>query len=158
MLEKFGSTKFLLKIGWKMDSFTKWLLRGAALVVIAAGGAGIFTMFRSMNKTSSSSQEAPQVQAPRLIANQCPDGYAYIGGGYCRDWYCTDKYSGHDPDLAGKGWSCEKGALGGLFGNPSMHFREDAPPVRAFVDDACPNEEPDIGNKNSCWNDTQWDD
>ena len=79
--------------------------------------------------------------------NQCPSEFAYAGGGYCRRVVC--EYAGlfgtgHRPDLAGKGFACDKG-------RGQMRWGEwDKEKVRASVNPECPDISLKIGWQSSC--------
>ena len=124
-----------------MDSSTKWLLRAAAVMVIALGGTGILTMLSTINKSGSITVDIDKV---RTTGNMCPSGWAYVGGGYCQQIYCTDRLGGHDSRLGGKGWKLCNWAY------PSMRLKEST--AKASTDERCPMVEPELGRNNSCQN------
>lgn len=78
----------------------------------------------------------------RSTGNSCPSGYAYIGGGYCREVRCYINARGHDPLLGGKGWSCS--------GGYTMQFTGE--PIRATTDERFPLVEPELGKQYSIQN------
>lgn len=79
--------------------------------------------------------------------NQCPAGFAYIGGGNCQRVECiypsTDL--GHDPIVAGKpGWGCKYNWIRG-----AGEMRLGAV-GRAFNNPECPPGSPPIGYNSTC--------
>ena len=89
--------------------------------------------------------------------NSCPSGYAYIGGGNCREVSCgygKSNNGSHDPRLAGKTmpngkdrWVCKRVMLW----NGTLNLGENT--VRTSNNPNCPAGEPKIGFNNTC--DTQ---
>lgn len=93
-------------------------------------------------------RQIQQRGADLVEGNQCPAGFAYIGGGNCQAVECqSGTGNGHDYRLAGKGWDCGKTL--GLFGN-ELVFKGSI--LRASHNQMCPDTEPDIGRNNSCQN------
>ena len=82
----------------------------------------------------------------QVAGNSCPEGYAYIGGGYCREVICINRIGSHNQILGGKKWSCERYRSGWL----SMLLELDGPPLRATSNSSCPTGEPEIGWTNTC--------
>lgn len=83
--------------------------------------------------------------------NSCPDGYAYIGGGYCKRVKC--EYGplgfialGHDQLVAGKSkWGCKYNLW---YGAGVMRLEDGA--LRAINNPNCPSGEPQLGWNNTC--------
>ena len=75
--------------------------------------------------------------------NVCPNGYGYVGAGYCRKIECK-RAKKNNPDLAGKRWYCNKGFLGR---NSLTWGNQQAP---ATYNSICPNREPEVGFQTSC--------
>ena len=67
-----------------MDSSTKWLIRGAAVAVIAFAGTGVVTMVSFLSKSTSETKVTMDIDKIRTTGNYCPSGSAYVGGGYCK--------------------------------------------------------------------------
>lgn len=106
---------------------------------------------KSMSGDSSGStttiRQIQQKGADLAEGNQCPAGFAYIGGGNCQEVKCRSGTGyGHDYRLAGKGWSCQKTL--GMFGNEL--YLDGNQIVRASVSSQCPTEEPVVGFNSSC--------
>ena len=84
--------------------------------------------------------------------NQCPSGWAYVGGGNCQQVACDyDRVNGlglsedHDQRVAGKAnWKC-KGSL--WYGAGVMRLTGNA---RASINNECPPGEPEIGYNSTC--------
>ena len=83
--------------------------------------------------------------------NQCPAGFAYVGGGNCMEVKC--KYSasgigfdtGHDQRVAGKSnWGCKYSFWNGA---GVMYLEGNA---RASFNPECPPGEPEIGYNSTC--------
>jgi len=83
--------------------------------------------------------------------NSCPDGYAYIGGGYCKRVKC--EYGplgfialGHDQLVAGKSkWGCKYNLW---YGAGVMRLEDGA--LRAINNPNCPSGETQLGWNNTC--------
>ena len=75
-----------------------------------------------------------------LTGNNCPNGYAYSGAGYCKEIICTTLAT--PKDLRGMGWKCDFWLYEPRWGSNV---------VKAVVDEGCPDEEPIIGTQSSCW-------
>ena len=71
--------------------------------------------------------------------NHCPDGYAHIGGGNCREVRCGGMIGRHNPLIGGKDWKC-KGLLLKLSGDVAS----------AYYDENCPNVDFKKGWNNTC--------
>lgn len=84
--------------------------------------------------------------------NQCPSGWAYVGGGNCQQVKCEyDKVNGlgfsegHDQRVAGKAnWKC-KGSF--WYGAGVMRLEGNS---RATINPECPPGEPQIGYNSTC--------
>ena len=84
--------------------------------------------------------------------NQCPSGWAYVGGGNCQQVKCEyDKVNGlgfsegHDQRVAGKAnWKC-KGSF--WYGAGVMRLEGNS---RATINPECPPGEPHIGYNSTC--------
>ena len=83
--------------------------------------------------------------------NQCPAGFAYVGGGNCMEVKC--KYSasglgfdtGHDQRVAGKSyWGCKYSFWNGA---GVLYLEGNA---RASINTECPSGEPEIGYNSTC--------
>ena len=100
--------------------------------------------------SSGSTTTVRQIQqkgADLAEGNQCPEGFAYIGGGNCQEVKCRGGTGyGHDYRLAGRGWACKKTL--GMFGNEL--YLDGNQIVRASVNSSCPPREPDIGFNSTC--------
>jgi hypothetical protein len=107
-------------------------------------------------KTMTGEATSPQrtiIQQGADIAegNQCPVGWAYVGGGNCSEVQCLYPRRlggggrGHDPRVAGKGWKC--GGMG-LFSWAGVLRLEGL--SRATVNPSCPEGEPPLGNNSTC--------
>lgn len=103
---------------------------------------------RAMNgDTSAPVRQVNSQGADIAEGNQCPAGFAYIGGGNCQQVFChypsTDL--GHDPIVAGKpGWGCKYNWLRG-----AGEMRLGAV-GRASMNPNCPPGEPPIGYNSTC--------
>lgn len=96
--------------------------------------------------TTTTIRQIQQKGADLAEGNQCPSGFAYIGGGNCQEVKCRGGTGmGNDYRLAGKGWSCKK--VLGMFGG-ELVLEGDI--VRASFNTSCPSREPDIGRESSC--------
>lgn len=105
---------------------------------------------KSMSGDSSGStttvRQIQQKGADLAEGNQCPAGFAYIGGGNCQEVKCRDNGGGgNDYRLAGKEWACKK--VLGIFGT-ELVLEGDI--VRASINNNCPSKEPAIGYNSSC--------
>jgi len=83
--------------------------------------------------------------------NECPSGWAYVGGGNCMEVKCIypkflgEGERGHDQRIAGKNWSC--GGVG-WFTWPGVLRLEGS--ARASINSSCPKGEPEIGYNSTC--------
>ena len=106
---------------------------------------------KSMSGDSSGStttvRQIQQKGADLAEGNQCPAGFAYIGGGNCQEVKCRSGTGyGNDYRLGGKGWSCQKTL--GMSGNEL--YLDGNQIVRASNNNNCPSREPVIGSESSC--------
>ena len=82
--------------------------------------------------------------------NQCPSGFAYVGGGNCMEVKCYwgtlgPRSVGHDQRVAGKAnWGCKKNFW---YGAGIMKLEGNA---RASLNPSCPPGEPAIGYNSTC--------
>jgi len=83
--------------------------------------------------------------------NQCPSGFAYVGGGNCMEVKCDYPYGlaakslGHDQRVAGKpGWGCKS-----KFGLGAGILKLEGT-ARASMNANCPPGEPKIGYNSTC--------
>jgi hypothetical protein len=83
--------------------------------------------------------------------NQCPAGFAYVGGGNCMEVTCKYNPSGvgydtgHDQRVAGKSdWKCKYSFW---YGAGVMQLQGNA---RASINPQCPPGEPQIGYNSTC--------
>ena len=101
--------------------------------------------------TTTTIREIRSQGADIAEGNQCPAGFAYVGGGNCMEVKC--KYSasgmgfdtGYDQRIAGKAdWKC-KYSFG--YGAGVMELVGNA---RATINSECPPGEPEIGYNSTC--------
>ena len=96
-----------------------------------------------------------QTNRPGLLAemgNQCPAGYAYAGGGRCRQVVCRPMgiFGKNEPQLAGKGHSCKgKNREYGIGGRGSLRWGDNY--TNASINPSCPLIEMGMGDPNSCY-------
>ncbi len=82
--------------------------------------------------------------------NQCPSGFAYVGGGNCMEVKCSwgklaFRSIGHDQRVAGKaGWGCKNNFW---YGPGIMRLEGNA---RTSLNSECPPGEPQIGYNSTC--------
>lgn len=82
--------------------------------------------------------------------NQCPSGFAYVGGGNCKEVKCywgppAFRSIGHDSRVAGKaGWGCKRN----FFYGPGIMKLEGN--TRTSLNSDCPPGEPQIGYNSTC--------
>ena len=96
--------------------------------------------------TTTTIRQIQQKGADIAEGNQCPSGFAYIGGGNCQNVMCGGNSPyGNDPRLANKGWECKKRL--GIFG---ANLVLEGPLVRASFNSGCPDGEPGIGFNSTC--------
>lgn len=107
---------------------------------------------RAMNgDTSSTTRQINSQGADIAEGNQCPSGWAYVGGGNCMEVKCIyPKYlgqgeRGHDQRIAGKNWSC--GGVGWFTWPGVLRLEGNA---RASINPDCPKGEPEIGYNSTC--------
>lgn len=103
---------------------------------------GCVKVMTGQTDTEKETKITVDIDKIRNTGNMCPDGWGYLGGGYCKDILCFRNYSAHNWRLGGIGWACNNGRT----------LQWDGEPVRASTDERCPLEEPEIGRENSCWN------
>ena len=101
--------------------------------------------------TTTTIREIRSQGADIAEGNQCPAGFAYVGGGNCMEVKCRYSASGmgydtgHDQRVAGKSnWGCKYSFWHGagvvyLEGN-----------ARASINSECPKGEPEIGYNSTC--------
>ena len=102
--------------------------------------------------TTTTTIRAIQSQGADIAeGNQCPSGFAYVGGGNCMEVICVYNKSGlgfdtgHDQRVAGKAdWGC-KGSF--WYGAGVMQLDGNA---RASINPKCPPGEPEIGYNSTC--------
>ena len=108
---------------------------------------------RAMNgdTTTTTIREIRSQGADIAEGNQCPSGFAYVGGGNCKEVVCVYNKSGlgfdtgHDQRVAGKAdWGC-KGSF--WYGAGVMQLEGNA---RASINPKCPPGEPEIGYNSTC--------
>ena len=133
-----------------MDKATTWLLRGAAVAVIAVGGTGVVTMLKVLDSSQSTAENKVSVDIDKIrtTGNVCPSGWAYMGGGYCQEVKCVmDSFGSNHPAVAGKGWVCPKKPL---FGRGFSTLGSAS--VRSTTSEKCPQVEPEVGtiSKRDC--------
>ena len=101
--------------------------------------------------TTTTIREIRSQGADIAEGNQCPAGFAYVGGGNCMEVKC--KYSasgmgfdtGHDQRVAGKSnWGCKHSFWHGA---GVMTLQGNA---RASINSECPPGEPEIGYNSTC--------
>ena len=113
---------------------------------------------RAMNGEASlpeSSRTITSQGADVAEGNQCPTGYAYIGGGNCQDVRCEyggASSLGHDQLIAGlkdkeggDAWGCNRSFLYG-----AGVLRLSGAVVRTTNNPSCPLREPKLGYNNTC--------
>ena len=105
------------------------------------------------SRSTTTVRQIQQKGADLAEGNQCPAGFAYIGGGNCQEVQCRNGTGyGHDYRLAGKGWTCQKTL--GIFGNELSLDGNQI--VRASINNSCPSREPIIGTESSCFSGEQY--
>ena len=83
--------------------------------------------------------------------NQCPTGYAYVGGGNCQQVECKYSWSGlgtgngHNQILAGKSWKCKWSWVNG-----AGELALTGATSRATINPSCPAGEPPLGWNSTC--------
>lgn len=108
---------------------------------------------RAMRGDTPSATRVIQSQGADIAeGNQCPAGWAYIGGGNCSEVKCVYNTAtglgfdtGHDQRVAGKAdWGCKYSFW---YGAGVMQLQG---AVRATVNPECPIGEPEIGYNSTC--------
>ena len=102
--------------------------------------------------TSNTTRQIRSQGADIAEGNQCPSGFAYVGGGNCMEVKCVYNTAtglgfdtGHDQRVAGKAdWGC-KGSF--WYGAGVMQLQGSA---RASINPECPPGEPQIGYNSTC--------
>ena len=102
--------------------------------------------------TTTTIREIRSQGADIAEGNQCPSGFAYVGGGNCMEVRCVYNTAtglgfdtGHDQRVAGKAdWRC-KGSF--WYGAGVMQLQGNA---RASINPECPPGEPEIGYNSTC--------
>ena len=102
--------------------------------------------------TSNTSRQIRSQGADIAEGNQCPAGFAYVGGGNCMEVKCIYNTAtglgfdtGHDPRVAGKAnWGCKSSFW---YGAGVMQLQGSA---RASINPECPPGEPQIGYNSTC--------
>ena len=102
--------------------------------------------------TSSTTRQIRSQGADIAEGNQCPSGFAYVGGGNCMEVKCVYNTAtglgfdtGHDQRVAGKAnWRC-KGSF--WYGAGVMQLVGNA---RASINSECPLGEPQVGYNSTC--------
>ncbi len=105
-----------------------------------------------MGDTSSTTRQIRSQGADIAEGNQCPSGFAYVGGGNCMEVKCVYNTAsglgfdtGHDQRVAGKAnWRC-KGSF--WYGAGVMQLVGNA---RTSINSECPLGEPQIGYNSTC--------
>jgi hypothetical protein len=108
---------------------------------------------RAMNgDTTETTRQIRSQGADIAEGNQCPSGYAYVGGGNCMEVKCVYNTAtvmgfdtGHDQRVAGKAnWGCKSSFW---YGAGVMQLVGNA---RASINENCPPGEPEIGYNSTC--------
>ena len=101
--------------------------------------------------TSTTTRQIRSQEADIAEGNQCPAGFAYVGGGNCMEVTCKYNPSGvgydtgHDQRVAGKAdWKCKYSFW---YGAGVMQLVGNA---RASINSECPPGEPGIGYNSTC--------
>ena len=101
--------------------------------------------------TTTTIREIRSQGADIAEGNQCPAGFAYVGGGNCMEVKCKYNPSGigfdtgHDQRVAGKSnWGCKYSFW---YGAGVMTLQGNA---RATINSECPPGEPEIGYNSTC--------
>jgi hypothetical protein len=113
---------------------------------------------RAMNGEAHAPQRVITQQGADIAeGNQCPSGFAYVGGGNCEGVKCSYNYAGfnslgHDQLVAGKKdqngediWKCDFS-----FWEGSGVLRLSGNVTRATINPQCPAGEPPLGYNNPC--------
>lgn len=101
--------------------------------------------------TSNTSRQIRSQGADIAEGNQCPSGFAYVGGGNCKEVKCVYNSNGlgfdfgHDQRVAGKAdWGCKSSFW---YGAGIMQLEGNA---RASINPKCPPGEPPVGYNSTC--------
>ena len=102
--------------------------------------------------TSTTTRQIRSQGADIAEGNQCPAGFAYVGGGNCMEVKCTYNTAtglgfdtGHDQRIAGKAdWKCKYSFW---YGAGVMRLVGNA---RASINSECPPGEPETGYNSTC--------
>jgi hypothetical protein len=87
--------------------------------------------------------------------NACLSGYAYAGGGSCREVICSDKHVTHNGVLIDAGWQkCPR--VTALFVQLIYPVNWGENVQRAFVDPECPSGVPSVGYNSTCAEKQGW--
>lgn len=98
--------------------------------------------------TTTTIRQIQQQGADIAEGNQCPSGFAYVGGGNCQNVICVEgRFTGwkNDARLAGKGWKC--GKIMGIF---QLSMTLGGMVMRTSSNPSCPAGEPEIGYNSTC--------
>jgi hypothetical protein len=121
------------------------------LCVEAKDYAGCVRAMRG-DTTTTTIREIRSQGADIAEGNQCPAGFAYVGGGNCMEVKCVYNTAtglgfdtGHDPRVAGKSdWKCKYSFW---YGAGVMQLQGNA---RASINAECPSGEPEVGYNSTC--------
>ena len=121
------------------------------LCVEAKDYAGCVRAMRG-DTTTTTIREIRSQGADIAEGNQCPAGFAYVGGGNCMEVKCVYNTAtglgfdtGHDPRVAGKSdWKCIYSLW---YGAGVMQLQGNA---RASINAECPSGEPEVGYNSTC--------
>ncbi|MCB4398455.1 hypothetical protein [Synechococcus sp. MU1625] len=121
------------------------------LCVEAKDYAGCVRAMRG-DTTTTTIREIRSQGADIAEGNQCPAGFAYVGGGNCMEVKCVYNTAtglgfdtGHDPRVAGKSdWKCKYSLW---YGAGVMQLQGNA---RASINAECPSGEPEVGYNSTC--------
>ena len=83
--------------------------------------------------------------------NSCPAGYAYAGGGNCKEVICSDKDLTHNGLLLDAGWQKCPRAFFILY---PTNWGENV--QRAYIDPECPSGVPSVGFNSTCAEKEGW--
>ena len=121
------------------------------LCVEAKDYAGCVRAMRG-DTTTTTIREIRSQGADIAEGNQCPAGFAYVGGGNCMEVKCVYNTAtglgfdtGHDARVAGKSdWKCKYSFW---YGAGVMQLQGNA---RASINAECPPGEPEVGYNSTC--------
>ena len=91
---------------------------------------GCVNVLTGKTSTKQETKITVDLDKVRNTGNSCPESFAYVGSGYCKEFRCYAGYGGHDPRLGGKGNYCLNKRL-------NLQFI-DTQPIRATTDERCP--------------------